>query len=273
MGTYLNAALIKQGKSTIAMSRKTGDVVDASTWADLPPCKEVIHLASYTDVRRSWDEPAMCLGQNTLGTLNCLEYCRKNNSRLIFLSSYLYGDPELLPTPEFAATTNANPYALSKHMGEEMVMFYRNSYDVPAIIIRPFNIYGIGMSRHFMIPAIITQAIQECKIELFNFETERDFIHVKDIVSLIVKVVDSEVIDGTYNAGSGKSYSSLAIAKSIANNFVEAIELKEISPNSKVNILKTQANIDRAIHEFGWEPLIDIEMGLAEMVLAYKNSQ
>ena len=271
VGTYLTAALLDIGCEIHPLNRSSGDITLSNTWSNLPVCNQVIHLASFTDVRKSWTVPGDCINQNILGLVNCLEYCRLNNSRLIFLSTYLYGNTEVFPTPETADLLKTNPYALSKYLGEEIIQFYSEKYEVDSIVIRPFNIYGIGMSSHFMIPMLIKQALTERRIELFNFSAERDFIHVNDVVNLIVKAVDSNVKQGLVNAGSGKSFSSLHLSKLIAKNIDNDLTIEEIGTRIKGSISKTQADISSALQLFEWKPTVSLEDGIFDLVEYYKK--
>ena len=86
----------------IALNREFGDITDKKTFDKLPKSKTVIHLANKIYIPYSWSFTEDFIKTNILGTLNVLEYCKKYNSHLIFLSSYLYGNQENFPTNEDA---------------------------------------------------------------------------------------------------------------------------------------------------------------------------
>ena len=112
-----------------------------------------------TFVPDSWDDPQAFCQTNVLGTVNVLEFCRKKRIPMTYVSAYVYGHPDSLPIARDSAIRPSNPYALTKRLAEEACEFYASAYDLPVTTIRPFNVYGIGQAEHFLIPAIISQAL------------------------------------------------------------------------------------------------------------------
>ena len=141
----------------IAANSLDGDVADKATWLRFPRADVLVHLAGTTFVPDSWNEPARFLKTNIHGMVCALDYCRQHRARLVHLSSYLYGNPKILPIPESAPIIANSPYALSKKIAEEVCRYYAESFGVSIIILRPFNVYGPGQSRQFLIPSIINQ--------------------------------------------------------------------------------------------------------------------
>ncbi len=147
----------------------------------------VIHLAGRTYVPASWSEPADFYRVNVLGTVNVLEYCRRSQAKLIYVSGYCYGIPESLPISETAPLKPNNPYAFSKYAAEEACRFFFECLQTPVMIVRPFNIYGPGQSANFLIPRIVEQAIDPtvAAIVVEDDTPKRDYIHLDDVIGAI----------------------------------------------------------------------------------------
>ena len=161
IGSLLRKQLPKEVYSVTALTRKEGDINQSATWQSVPACDVVIHLASQTFVPDSWHNPAQFIETSSIGTLKTLEYCRKTGAAMIYISSYLYGNPAVLPIPESAPLFTPNPYALSKKTAEDFCRFYHDCFQVPVTILRPFNLYGEGQNSSFLIPMLIDQALNK----------------------------------------------------------------------------------------------------------------
>src|SRR5207237_1415928 len=147
----------------------------------------VIHLAGKSFVPDSWKDPQEFMRVNAEGTRNVLEFCRKNNIPLIFMSSYVYGIPVRLPIDENHPVTPSNPYAQSKYEAEKICIMYAEKYKIPVTIVRPFNIFGPNQPEHFLIPKIIQQAldVSSTRIELQDLSPRRDYIYMDDLLDAI----------------------------------------------------------------------------------------
>ena len=109
VGKILCKTLTQLGHELIELTSGDGDITAATTWEKIPAVNIVIHLAAKTFVPDSWKQPELFLQTNTFGTVQALEYCRKHQARMVFISSYLYGNPETLPIPETAKIYTPNP--------------------------------------------------------------------------------------------------------------------------------------------------------------------
>ena len=133
--------------------------------------------------------------------------CRARGARLVFPSSYLYGDAGHQPIAEDATLVAKNPYALSKKLAEEACQFFADRSGVRVTILRPFNIYGPGQSGTFLVPTIATQLETGNEVHVKDLEPRRDYVYVLDVVEAMVKAVVSERGFRVFNLGSGASYS------------------------------------------------------------------
>lgn len=267
IGKHLVARLVTTGYSVITVTSQSGDMAAAYTWATLPKAETVIHLAAKTFVPDSWANPAAFIGCNLLGTVGALDYCKANQAKLIFLSSYLYGNPKTVPIPETACLIAANPYALSKKLAEEACEFYATKFGMSIIILRPFNVYGPGQAGHFLIPSIVNQARLNDAIRVKDLAPRRDYVFIGDLVEAIVKAVEQGEGFNILNIGSGVSHSVAEVIKIIQD--LQGTDLPVHSSNERRQdeVMETVADITRATQVLGWSPKYGIVEGLKEVLI------
>jgi UDP-glucose 4-epimerase len=104
----------------------------------------LFHLAGLADIVPSIERPAVYFSTNVQGTLQVLEAARAAGvKRVVYAaSSSSYGIPRVYPTPETSPIDPQYPYALTKYMGEELVLHWARTYRLPAVSLRLFNVYG-----------------------------------------------------------------------------------------------------------------------------------
>lgn len=153
LGKRIRKRLVEAGIECVAPSRDTLDVTRA--FADFGHVDTVIHLAARTFVPDSWSQPALFWQVNAGGTINALEYCRRRRASMILVSAYCYGNPDSLPIAEHAPLRPSNPYAFSKVAAEDACRYYAADLGVPSTILRPFNIYGPGQDKRFLVPTVV----------------------------------------------------------------------------------------------------------------------
>ena len=267
IGRHLVTRLHEESLDVLPTNSKLGDVADQKTWGQLPNADVVVHLAGQTFVPNSWAHSAEYMRVNLLGTVQALEYCRARNSRLVFLSSYMYGVPKSLPIPETAQLSAQNPYALSKLLAEEACRFYAEKFGVRVTILRPFNAYGAGQAATFLIPSIISQVVAGDTIRVMDLVPKRDFIYVLDLVDAISVSINSNFSGGVFNIGSGISYSVEELVSTI--QLVLGTSLPVVSANERRSgeIMDTVADISAAHDALGWVPRFSLREGLVDMLL------
>jgi UDP-glucose 4-epimerase len=243
------------------------DISIAGTWMDLIHKNDwVFHLAALADIVPSIQQPNLYFRANVDGTFNTLQASASAGvSRFIYAaSSSCYGIPESYPTPEFAEIRPQYPYALTKRLGEELVMHWAQVYKLPAVSTRFFNVYGTRSRTSGTYGAVFGVFLaQKLAGKPFTIVGDghqtRDFTYVSDIASALIEVAKSDKVDKIYNVGSGKSVS--------VNRLVELLE------GEKIHIKKrpgepdcTFADISAISRDLGWRPRVSIEDGVA-MVL------
>ena len=205
---------------------KSFDLKLNESWKQIEKCDYLIHLAGKSFVPKSWEEPARFIENNILLITNALEYCRVNKTKLIFLSSYLYGNCKKMPIKENAPIEATNPYALSKLLSEKLCYFYKNNFQVNNIILRVFNLYGPGQPKEYLLSKITNQVRYENLIKVDDLSPKRDYVYIDDLCSAIVKAINYKGKEHIFNIGSGKSYSVKEVIYFIQNIYFTSFNIK-----------------------------------------------
>jgi nucleoside-diphosphate-sugar epimerase len=266
VGRRLVRFLRGEGADVLAPGRDTLDV-SAGSFPDVS-VGWVIHLAGRTYVPASWSEPADFYRINALGTVNVLDYCRRTQAKLIYVSGYCYGIPETLPISETAPLKPNNPYAFSKCAAEEACRFFFECLQTPVMIVRPFNIYGPGQSANFLIPRIVEQTVDPnvTAIVVEDDSPRRDYVHIDDVIGAIESLRRNPKPGATFNIGSGESYSVADVAEMVrsAANVTKPLVSRG---NRRINdIPDVIADITAIQNATGWSPSITLRDGLRDVV-------
>lgn len=252
-----------------ALRVEQADVADKGRIHDLlAGADRVFHLAAMADVVPSVQNPEVYFRSNVDGTFAVLEACRAHGvRRLIYAaSSSCYGIPDIYPTPEGAPIDPRYPYALTKYLGEQMVMHWAQIYQVPALSLRFFNVYGPRARTNGTYGAVfgvfLGQILGGKPLTIVgDGEQTRDFTYVSDIVDAVVAAAESDRVGRIYNVGTGTPVS--------VNRLVELLG----QAGNVVHIPKRPGEPDctladtRLIHrELGWQPRVPIEEGVKVML-------
>jgi UDP-glucose 4-epimerase len=248
----------------------TSDGIDLTDLTSLDQVKKfdvMVHLAGLSFVPDSFKDPQKFYQINFLTTLNALELCRINGAKMVFISSYVYGKPQYLPIDENHPVVANNPYAQTKIIGEKLCEGYHRDFDVPVIILRPFNIFGRGQNEKFLISTILAQITSgKSEIFLINPNPKRDYIHVCDAVSAIeLAVVDKTISFGVFNVCSNSSYSVKEITEIIKSKLKRSIDFTfDLTKDRKSDIEDTRGSYEKIKKELGWEPGYSFEQGITK---------
>jgi UDP-glucose 4-epimerase len=222
----------------------------------------VYHLAAISSVPFSIENPRETYEVNVLGTLNILELCRLCNAeKIVFASSYVYGQPQYMPIEEEHLLQPTNPYARSKILGEELCRAYNADFEVKCVILRSFNIYGGGQNENFLIPKIIGQ-LRYRKIKLKDPKPKRDFIYISDVIEAYIKAGEFNGNFEVFNIGYGKSYSVEEIVDRIVRLYGKNVKVEYSGERRKYEVMDTVADIRKAEELMGWAPTVPLNEGL-----------
>ncbi|MCK5037910.1 MAG: NAD-dependent epimerase/dehydratase family protein [Thermoplasmata archaeon] len=266
VGRSLVQALKAEGAKVIEFDISNGqDITDWKAMENLEKADIVFHLAAIAFVPYAWDNPQKTYNVNVLGTLNILEYCRKNDiEKMVLASSYIYGPPEYLPVDEKHPLNPNNPYSRSKLLSENLCKAYHDDFGLKCLILRPQNIYGKGQDEMFLIPEIIKQ-LPSGKITLKDPNPKRDFIYLDDVIEAYLLSGLAEVEYEAINIGSGKSYSVREIVDKIIELHGKPVDVSYSNETRKNEVMDVIADIRKAKDVLGWEPKHDLEKGLSEI--------
>jgi len=226
----------------------------------------VFHLASLADIVPSIQNPEGYFRSNVDATFYVLEAARHANvKRFIYsASSSCYGIPEQYPTPEESDIRPQYPYALAKRMGEELVEHWAQLYNLPAISLRFFNVYGTRSRTSGTYGAVFGVFLaQKLANKPFTVvgdgKQTRDFTYVTDIVSALIAAAESNLSNKVYNVGSDTTISINKIVKLLGGD--------------KINIPKrpgepdcTYADISKIKNDLNWHPNVSIEDGIDKIL-------
>jgi UDP-glucose 4-epimerase len=263
IGTHLVTALRAAGYVFHTHSIADGDISRCVLPFD--DVGHVFHLAARTFVPESWSDPRKFYEVNLMGTVNVLEYCRARGASLTLMSSYVYGRPRRLPVSEDEPLEAFNPYSHTKILAEETGRYYERQFQVPVTIVRPFNIYGPGQERKFLVPSILAQALdpQLPQITVEDLRPRRDYIYVMDLIDLLMTTVFRKS-GGTFNAGSGSSWGVGEIISLVNELLPLAKPVRNEDRRRPNEVLDVIADISRARRELQWRPRVPFRDGLSE---------
>jgi len=245
------------------------DLTDAAAVKALPKVDVIVHLASKNFIPESFTDPALYYSNNINSTVNCLEKARKDSSRFIFFSTYVYGSPQYLPINELHPKKALNPYTQSKLICEELCESYHRDFGVPIVVFRPFNIYGPGQGKLFFIPTILSQ-IHQPLIQLNDSRPKRDFIYIEDVITGIVKAMEQKPVGfNVFNLGSGVSTSVKDVVNLIQEIAKSKTEVKFSDNARQGEILDTVADIRKAGQDLNWQPAFTLKTGLKKTIDSY----
>jgi UDP-glucose 4-epimerase len=226
----------------------------------------VFHLAGLAEIIPSIKNPKKYFVNNVLGTLNVIEAAKKTKiKKLIYAaSSSCYGTPKSFPTSEKSKIDLKHPYAVTKYMGEELVLKYASIFNMPNISFRFFNVYGPRLNLSGQYSAVMGNFLSQKKNNkpltvVGDGKQTRDFIHVDDLAKAFLKIIKSKSVNKIYNLGSGKKTSINTIAK-IFGGKKKFIAKRPGEPKSSL------ADISKIKKDINWKPSINIDDGIKKLL-------
>ena len=286
IGSHLVEALIKKRKKVVVLDNlSTGridnikkfkknlrfikcDISKEGKWMrEFSGKCAVFHLAALADIVPSIENPIKYFDSNVKGTLNILNACRKAKIKkfVYSASSSCYGIPKNYPTKENEKINPKFPYALTKKMGEDLVMHWAEVYKIPIISLRLFNVYGTRSRTSGTYGAMFGVFLSQMKNNypltiVGNGEQTRDFINVSDVITGLIKAAKGKQINKIYNLGSGVETSVNYIANLISKKKIKI-------PSRPGEPLRSKADIKNFKKDFNWKPKININQGVKELLL------
>lgn len=225
------------------------------------------HLGASINVQDSIDDPRTTFNNDTVGTFNVMEQCRKHSVKVVFMSTCMVYDR---CTDETGITEEhpikpASPYAGAKIAAENIVLSYYHAYGLPTVVIRPFNTYGPFQKtggEGGVVAIFIKQALNGSTLNIYGEGTQtRDLLYVEDCARFVVEAGYSDAVNGhIVNAGLGRDISVNELAELISNDAASIEHVEHIHPQSEIQ--KLLCNSSKAKKLLGWEPQVTLEEGI-----------
>lgn len=244
--------------------------VDVRSSEEIKPYFEgvdwVFHFAALADIVPSIQRPLGYIRAGADATVSVLEASRLSGvGRFVYAaSSSCYGIPDLYPTPESAEIRPQYPYALAKNMGEQCVMHWARIYNLPAVSLRLFNVYGPRARTTGTYGAVfgvfLAQKLAGQPFTVVGDGSQtRDFTYVSDVVKAFFDAAYSSVSSEIMNVGSSQTYS--------INRLVELLE-GDITyvPKRPGEPDCTFADISRIKKLLDWSAKVSFEEGVSLMI-------
>jgi len=247
-------------------------------------CEAVIHLAALIAIPFSYHSPDTYVDTNIKGTLNVLQAARELGvKRVIHTStSEVYGTAQFVPITEDHPLQGQSPYSATKIAADQLAFSFYSSFDLPVVILRPFNTYGPRQSARAVIPTIITQITNGQKeIKLGAISPTRDFNYVKDTVDGFVSALNSKNgLGEVINLGSNFEISIKETVELIAEIMGVTISIAQDGdrlrpPSSEVERL--WADNSKAKEILNWKPRFagrdGLKSGLEETIAWFSQPE
>jgi UDP-glucose 4-epimerase len=233
----------------------------------------ICHLAALADIVPSINYPDIYFGTNVVGTFNIAQFARTRGIKKIVYSasSSCYGIPTSYPTNETSPIEVHYPYALTKRLGEEILIHWGNLFAINVISLRLFNVYGPRSRTSGNYGAVFGVFLaQKCAQKPLTIvgdgKQTRDFVFVTDVCRAFLNAIEVIPKHQIYNVGSGKAVSILRLAEMLTGD-IEFIPKRPGEPDC------TLADISLIREDLGWTPKVDIEDGVQIMLDNIDNWQ
>jgi UDP-glucose 4-epimerase len=256
---------IKKFKNKIIFVR--ADISKLGKWTGyFKKAKIVFHLAALADIVPSIQNPKKYFDSNVVGTENVVSTCIKYKVQKIIYSasSSCYGIPKNYPTPETETIKPQYPYALTKNLGEQILMHYAKVYGIQVISLRLFNVYGTRSRTSgtygAMFGVFLAQKLRNKPLTVVgDGKQKRDFTYISDVIEAFYKTIKIKKNFQVFNLGTGKPTS--------VNQIVRLLDCKSINlPKRPGEPEITSANINKIKKELHWKPKVTIKQGVKSIL-------
>ncbi len=256
---------------------------------DIGPIDIILHLAAGSHVDRSITYPMEFVQDNVIGTVNILDYARKNLpnlERLVYFSTdEIFGvAPEGVSYKEYDRYNSTNPYSASKAAAEEFCVAYENTYKMPIVVTHTMNVWGIRQHREKFIPATIRKVLNEDTVIIHSdptrtFAGTRMYIDARDVAAGLMFMLQTLPLDYKHQGDYGKAHCpkfNLVGTEEIDN--LTLAQMIATAVGKKLIYEMTDFHTSRPGHDMryaldggllkslGWEPTIKLSEGISDMV-------
>ena len=251
----------------------------------LVDCDYFINVAAETHVDNSIRKSDDFIHSNIDGVYNILELLKIYKKEgyitptlIHFSTDEVYGDVIEGEHIETDILKPSNPYSATKAAADQLILAWGRTYDLPYIIVRPTNNYGVGQYVEKLIPKACKFMELGRKIPLHNNGTPvRNWLHAKDTADGIITIINSGVKNEIFNIAGGFEQSNIVTIEKIINEYLSElpIDYKEIYLDFSVHRLGQDVRYalnDDKLRCLGWSPKCEFDLELKEIVNFYKQN-
>lgn len=241
---------------------------------------EIYHLACPASPKDYQLNGIKTIKTNILGTMHALGIAKRTRAKILLTStSEVYGDPEESPQRE-DYWGNVNPvgirscYDEGKRVAETLMMEYKRNHNVDIRIARIFNTYGPYMNPTDgrVISNFINQCLDNKDITIYgNGNQTRSFCYVSDMVDGLIKLMNTEDIEGPVNLGNPDEKTIYAVAQRIKSLIPESISQIASSDLPKDDPKKRNPDITKAKTLLHWNPIVNFDEGIKKTIKYFKQ--
>lgn len=260
IGSFLLKRLVELGhKPVLLVDLREGKNILKMDEFELEGKADVlIHLASFCKINKIIENPSLAFFNNSRGTENVMEFCRKNKiKKIVFASSSRILSKE------------KNAYTASKIYGEELVKGYSECYGMDYVIIRPSTVYGpFNDETKRLMDVFILNALNNEELKIFGDENKTlDFTYIDDFVEGFILAMNEKNKEFDLSSGKGTKVSFVAdLIIKLAGKGTKSFSKPEIAQPKKVEL-----DISK-IKKIGYSPKISIEEGVKKTFSWYKEN-
>jgi len=247
-----------------------GDVVDAHQMRIVTEdIDAVFHLAALIGIPYSYAAPSAYVDTNVRGTLNLLEAARSAGVQrfLQTSTSEVYGSAQYVPIDEDHPLHAQSPYAATKVGADQLALSYHRSFELPVVVVRPFNTYGPRQSTRAVIPTILTQLLAGGPVRLGSLQTRRDLTFVRDTAAGFRAAAESDASGTVLNLGTGVDHSIqdiFELACRVTGRTAELVADQERVRPAGSEVDRLLCDPSRVQTLTGWTHRHSLEEGLTE---------
>lgn len=256
----------RQYRSVVGDFRDEGGVAEAVDGADV-----CFHLISTTTPATAEADAARDAVENLLPSTKLAErLARSGSTRLIFISSggTVYGNAEIVPTPETAPLAPVSIYGLTKSAIETYISGISRRYGAGFVSVRPSNVYGIPLhgTPFGLIPTILRRIADGLPIEIWGDGLNvRDYVYVDDLIDALALIASSRQDLGTLNIGSGIGHTIMDVIGLLEQESGLKAEVVH-KPARPLDVRLSVLDTSRARQLLDWTPRISFERGTRQVV-------
>ena len=248
-------------------------------------CDYFINTAAESHVDNSIRKSSDFLTSNIYGVYNILEllkdYKKSGSHSPVFLhfsTDEVYGDIDSGDHYETDILKPSNPYSATKAAADQLIFAWARTYNIPYVIVRPTNNYGIGQYVEKLIPKSCKFLSLGRKIPLHNNGTPiRNWLHAKDTAQGVITIIESGVKNEIFNIAGGFEQSNIDTVKKIIKEFFGECNDSLLEKHLDLRFKRDGQDVRYAINDdklknLGWKPNCQFDEEIKDIIQHYKNN-